>query len=286
MPATLARPTQFGQYAAPDPLSELTSIHLFDGATPLKEVDHEPKIAVLDQEDLLKQGIHVSQFIPGAQDVDALGSCTANTETEALSRILSPEGFAAYIAKEGAQDAPAAADLYTDTVAAERAAIGFYHGCTDQTGNTQSEYPPTDCGSSGPFMYQYSVSQGWVASQRIAHGADNVCSMMQADGALVGTPFFYAWMQPDANHFIDGNGSTSAIQAAIASGVAGGHEIYFSAIEKLTLLQTGHVDPFNTVIRFRNHWTASWGDNGSAYVHLSSFVALGANVDYRQFLAA
>ena len=69
--------TKFGQVSVAEPLKfDMLEIH--DGAK-LSEVDHVIPIPVLDQEDLHKQGIDVSTLVPGAQDVDALGSCTCNT---------------------------------------------------------------------------------------------------------------------------------------------------------------------------------------------------------------
>jgi hypothetical protein len=273
--------TKLGRYQAPEPLSALSRLHFHDGTTALKTVDHEPKVAVLDQEDLHKQGIVCSSFIPGAGNPDALGSCTANTAIEALSNLLTETEFAATVGKLGSTYP--SADPYTQTAYAQRAAIGFYHGCTDQTGQSSSEWPPTDCGSSGPYLYQYAKKLGLIKTEKIAHGADNIVSLLQTGGLLYGTPWFNAWFTPNSSGFIDGNGSTSALQAAINSGVAGGHEIYVSAIEKLTVLPTGHVDPAKTVLRLRNHWDSSFGDHGSFRMHLSTMVALGGQVDLRQF---
>lgn len=273
--------TKLGRFHVAEPLSALGRMHFHHEGIALKTVDHEPKVAVLDQEDLHKQGIDCSSFIPGATNVDALGSCTANTVIEALSNLLSQADFAHAVAKLGSTFP--SADPYTQTAYAERAAIGFYHGCTDLTGSTSSEWPPSDVGSSGPYMYQYAKHLGLIRTEKIAHGADNIVSLMQADGVCLGTPWFNSWFEPDVHGFIDGNGSASALQAAINSGVAGGHEIYGSAIEKLVVLPTGHVDPTKTVIRWRNHWTPSFGDHGSFRTHLSTLVYLGNQIDVRQF---
>lgn len=278
-------PTSLGRFQAPEPPSALMRLHFHDGVTALREVDHEPRIAVLDQEDLDKQGIDVSTFIPGApKNVKALGSCTGNTLIEAFSNILSTEAFAAFVCKLGAVQADFTE--YQDTVAAERAAIGAYHAVTDLTGQSASEWPPTDSGSSGPYLYQWALAQGLIGSEQIAHGADSIVSLMQADGVLIGSPWFNLWFEPDAAGFIDGKGTIADLQAAIQSGCPGGHEYYGAAIEKLALLPTGVVDAVNTVIRCRNHWTESFGDHGSFRMHLSTVVALGNNIDARQFAAA
>ena len=274
--------SKLGRYQAPEPLSALERLHFhWPGKVTLKTVDHEPKVAVLDQEDLLAQGIRCSTFIPGATDVDELGSCTANTVIEALSRLLSTQAFVNLLAIGPF----AGSKAYNDTVSAEKAAIRFYHGCTDLTDNSASEWPPTDCGSSGPYIEKYAQHLGLIKTAKIAHGADNIVSLMQSDGLLLGMPWFNAMFEPDASAFIDGNGTASAIQAIVNSGVAGGHEIYLSAIEKLVVLPTGHVDPFKSTCRIRNHWTRSWGDEGSGRLHLSTLVALGGSIDTRQFIA-
>lgn len=262
----------YGRYAVAEPPHALLSLHMHDGVSPLREVDWEPKNGVLDQSDLFRQGIRVSQFIPGAKDIDALGSCTFNANTSALSNVM-PE--VSYLRVTGASS-------YDDTVTLEKFAITCYHEGTDQTGDPSQEWPPTDCGSSGPYIVSFDKSQGWIAGQLVASGAQNIVSLMQEGGVLQGTPFFNSWEEPNAAGFVDGDGSVSAIQHAINSGVAGGHETYLSAIEKLTLLQGGQVDPFNTVLRFRNSWSKSWGDNGSGRIHLSSLVAIGQYCDFRR----
>lgn len=280
-----------GRFQSPEPLSALARLHFHDPSkTTLRKVDHEPRVAVLDQSDLLAQGIRCSRFIPGATDVDALGSCTANTAIEALSNLLCEGDFADLTGKlaevaPGEWAADPDPDAYTDTAAAERAAIEFYHGSTDLTDNPATEWPPTDGGSSGPIIERYAQDQRLISAARIAHGAENICSLMQTDGCLLGMPWCNSMFEPDAQGFIDGNGTITAIETALASGVAGGHEIYLSAIERITVLPSGQVDSFKTVLRARNHWKASWGLHGSFLLHLSLLAALGSHIDVRQFIA-
>lgn len=277
--------TRLGRFHVSERPEAFARLHLHDGSK-LRCVDHEPKVAVLDQEDLHKQGIVCSQFIPGAGDPDALGSCTANTMVEALSNILGDATFAATVHSLG-QVMPAPGQTYTDTVAAERAAIGCYHAVTDQTGQPSTEWPPTDCGSSGPFLYEWTLAQKLIGSEKIAaHDAESIVSLMQQDGALLGMPWCNAWFQPNTAGFIDGNGTAEDLRYAVRSGVAGGHEVYLSAVEKLKLTLTGRVIPEKTVLRFRNHWTASWADHGSGHVHLSTLLMLGGATDIRRFVGA
>lgn len=286
--------TKLGRFHAPDPLSALERLHFHDPAKvpTFQEVDHEPKVAVLDQEDLHAQGILCSQFIPGAGDPDALGSCTANTFIEAISNLATSVEFASIISNLGGaplgDSTATGGSPFDDTVLAERAAIGFYHGCTDQTAATQSEWPPTDCGSSGPAIYKYAKQLALISTEAIAQPtAESVVSLMQTGSVLIGSPWFKPWFEADADGFVDGDGSPDALKAAINAGIAGGHEYTGSAIEKLAFKnddpQTGVIDPFRTVIRERNHWTKSFADNGSMRMHLSTLLMLGRNVDIRQF---
>jgi hypothetical protein len=269
----------FGRYQVAEAPSSLLTAHFHDGVSPLHEVDWEPKVGVLDQSNLDKQGIDVSTFIPGApKGVKALGSCTAQGTTSALSNLLVVEAFAAFVGV-------APDDVYTDAKAAEIAAIKFYHACSSQTGDPGQEWPPTDCGSSGPYIVTELQLQKLCSDDVIAHGAQNIVSLMQQGGLLVGQPFLNAWMEPDSNGFIDGDGSDSTLQAQIQLGVAGGHETYLSAIERLCFLPSGLVDAYNTVIRFRNSWNKSWGDNGSYRAHLSTYVTLGQYCDFRLLVA-
>src|ERR1017187_5196766 len=266
----MSSPT-YGRFHLAEAPSVLRTLHVHDGVSPLKEVDHEPKVAVLDQSDLLAQGIRCSTFIPGAQDADALGSCTANATVSALSNLLSPADFSAFIK----------ANSYVDVVSAEKAAISFYHACTDQTGKPEEEWPPTDCGSTGAYVVQQLVHMGLAKGALVASDATSIVSLLHQGGVIVGQPFFNKAEEPDAQGFIDGDGSPSAIETLLASGVAGGHETHISAIEKLVLLPTGQVDPFKTVLRERNSWSAGWGDHGSYRCHLSLHVALAGSSDFR-----
>jgi hypothetical protein len=265
--------TKFGRYAVAEPM-RFDVIHFHRGA-PLKEVDYEPPVPVLDQEDLFKQGIDTSKIVSGAQRVDALGSCTANATTVSLGQILTAAGK------------PLPAGISTSNSAqSEDWAIGFYHACTDQTGDPSQEWPPTDCGSTGLYCCHEAIKQDLASSYKTASGAQNIASLLQSGTVIQGTPWFNSWFEPGTNAVIDGDGSREALEAAIRSGVAGGHETCISAIEKLTLSVTGKVEATKTVLRVRNSWSAAFGDHGSFRVHLSTLAMLGSQADFKQFVVA
>lgn len=269
--------TSFGQFHVAEAPSAMLSLHQYTGAE-LKEVDHEPKIGVLDQEDFGTQGIDTSVIVPGAPKVDALGNCVLNAGTSGLSNILDEVAF---LAATGCSS-------YTDTKTGEVFAIKSYHGCTEQTGQPADEWAApqwVDCGSSGPYLVEYFKSLKLISGQKIASGAQNLVSLLQTGGICEGGPFLNAWEEPGSDAMVDGNGSASTLEEQIQQGVAGGHETYISAIEKLVLSATGQVEPQKTILRVRNSWSKSWGDAGSFRIHLSTLVALGRYFDFRQFVA-
>lgn len=273
-------PTSFGRYAVAESPSSLARLHFHRGGA-LEPRDWEPPLAVLDQEDLLAQGIRCSRFVPGASDVDALGSCTANA-TVAATASAGAEHLRALFEAVGMVPSSEDAVLMGDAVAAEEAAIRFYHLCTDQTATPAQEWPPTDCGSSGPYVVSELERLGLATGDRLAHGADNIVSLMQQGGIIAGLPFLQAWMDPDPDgFFVDGDGSLLTLEAQVEQGVAGGHEVFLSAVEHVEVTETGAVVPEGTVVRFRNSWGPSWGDHGSARFHLSTLAMLGAHADFR-----
>jgi hypothetical protein len=271
----------YGRNAVAEPFSSLARMHVWDGVVKLTSVDHEPATPVLDQEDLLTQGINTATLVPGAQRVDALGSCVPNASVSALGALLSPPQLAA----AGILPSPSLASPSDAAVIDEERAITLYHDMTALTGDAADEWPAVDCGSSGYYACQYLQSKGIISGHKVASGAENICSLMQSGGLIVGQPFFYSWEQPNTFGFIDGNGTQADLQAAMDSGVAGGHETYWEAIENIAFTATGLVDPQRTVIRFRNSWSTSWADQGCARAHLSTFIWLASQVDYRQFVA-
>lgn len=264
-------PTKFGQYRVAEPL-RFDRMHLHLGGE-LREVSWGIPIPVLDQEDLTKQGIDTATLIPGAQQADALGSCTANATTASLAERYAAAG----------KDLPAGLST-SDAKADEEFAIRFYHACTYQTGDPSQEWPPTDCGSTGLYCCQELERQSLIGSYNTATGGLNLLSLLQGGTVIMGSPWFNSWFNPDSQGFVDGDGSMGALQAANDSGVAGGHETCIREIAQLAQASNGTVDLQNTVLRVRNSWSADWNLGGDYLIHASTLDYLSQYVDYKQFV--
>jgi hypothetical protein len=265
----------FGRYHVAEP-PRFEILHHGAEATALKEISHDIPIPVLDQEDLIAQGIDTSQLVKGAPKVDALGSCTANATTVSLAEhyVSSgrglPTGFSA-----------------SDPVADEEWAIDFYHSCTDQTGDPGQEWPPTDAGSTGLYCCQLLQHMGLIKSYSTGNSAMQALSMLQHGTVIWGTPWFNSWMSPNSDGFVDGDGSFRAFMDCIRSGVAGGHEICMFGVPKLGHVTLGHIlDLEETVIDIRNSWSTGWGENGTFRIHASTVQRLAMYADLKQFVLA
>jgi hypothetical protein len=275
--------TKFGQVAVAEPLRfDLLEFH--DGS-PLKEVEHDIPIPVLDQEDLHKQGIEVTKLVPGAADADALGSCTCNTGTEHIAERWAAAGKdLSGLKLTGGSGAITMSA--TDGTADEEFAILLYHLVTDQTGNTSTEWPPTDCGSSGLYVAQELITLGFAASYKSAPDVTSALSLLQTGTVMQGGPWFNSWMNPDSNGFVDGDGSYEAVRAAMKSGVAGGHETLQRGITQLAQASNGTVDLANTVIKVRNSWSTQFGLNGDYLLHASTLNYLAKYYDFKTVVLA
>jgi hypothetical protein len=270
--------TKFGQVSVAEPL-RFDLLHFHDGSQ-LSEVDHEIPIPVLDQEDLQTQGIDVSELVPGAQSAGALGSCTCNTGTAHIAeRWVAAGKSLANLQLTGATGTVSLSG--TDAVTDEKFAILLYHLVTDETGDPAQEWPPADCGSAGLYVCQELISLGFASSYRSAPNVTSALSMLQTGTVMQGGPWFNAWMTPDGDGFVDGDGSYDALQAAVHSGVAGGHETLQRGIPQLAQSSSGAIDLTNTVIKVRNSWSTQFGQGGDYLLHASTLNHLSRYYDFK-----
>ncbi len=275
--------TKFGQFAVAEPLRfDLLAFH---DDTPLKEVEHDIPIPVLDQEDLHQQGIDVTKLVPGAADTDALGSCTCNTGTAHIAERWAAAGKdLGGLKLTGGTGAITMSA--TDGTADEEFAILLYHLVTDQTGVPSQEWPPTDCGSNGLYVCQELIAQGFAVSYKSASNVTADIALLQTGSVMQGGPWFNSWMKPDSNGFVDGDGSYEAMRAAVNSGVAGGHETLQHGIPQLALAGDGSVDLAHTVIKVRNSWSTQFGLNGDYLLHASTLNYLLKYYDFKAVVLA
>ena len=275
--------TKFGRYHVAEPFrAELQ--HLYRGA-PLKTVQWGIPIPVLDQEDLLAQGIDTAQLVPGAAKADALGSCTANATAASAAERCRAEGTG--LSWLNLKPAPGSSEQTvsaTDAVACEKWAITFYDLCTRQTGDPAQEWPPADCGSTGLYCCQEMKRQGFIRTYQTGTGGRALASMLQAGSVIMGIPWFNAWMEPGKDGFVDGDGSIAAYDAAVASGVAGGHEVCIYQLPQVIQAASGAVELQRSWVQGRNSWSASWGLSGDFRLHLSTAEWLAQQVDLKQFV--
>ena len=270
--------TKFGQVAVAEPLRfDLLEFH---NESTLKEVDHVIPIPVLDQEDFAKQGIDVTKLVPGAQATDALGSCTCNSGTAHIAERWAAAGKD--ITALSVNGASGAINLSaTDAIDDEKFAIVLYHLVTDQTGDPAQEWPPTDCGSNGLYVCQELIKLGYASSYKAASSVTGAITLLQNGTVMQGGPWFNSWMSPDKDGFVDGDGSIEALQAAIQSGVAGGHETLQRGIPQIAQASNGSVELQNTVIKVRNSWSTQFGVDGDYLLHASTLSYLARHYDYK-----
>jgi hypothetical protein len=230
---------------------------------PLRPAEWAPKIPVLDQQDLLSQGIRTSALFEGVDDVDALGSCTGNAATALISTLHTPEELDA-----------AGLDV-TDPAAAERWAIGLYSDATHRDQWHDQTWPAVDCGSSGLGVTKALRHRGLVDQYGHATTAEELGMLLQSGPVLMGTVWVEAFFTPDADGFID------AAPDWLSSPVAGGHEVCLTALEAVSFNPDGTLADA-TVLRFVNSWSTSWGEHGSGRLTVGTYRALRQEIDLCQ----
>lgn len=194
-----------------------------------------------------------------------LGSCTGNAGTYALSAEVGASGLV-NVTLNGKTLSP------TDAVHNEQFAVELYHEATVNDGYPGT-YPPDDTGSSGLGVCKSLVKAKLIGKYVWATNLRALATLLQRRGVIMGWPWYEAFFQPDAHGFVDGDKNWQA------SGVAGGHELYFEALEAWD----DH-DPSKVVFRFHNSWNDSWGDHGCGRITGATYNALRQQVDAKQYI--
>ncbi|GHC37365.1 MULTISPECIES: hypothetical protein [Streptomyces rochei group] len=233
---------------------------------PIYPTEWAPKVPVLDQQNLLAQGIRTSQLADGAtDDVDALGSCTGNAATVAISVLHTAHTLGT-----------AGLDV-TDPVAAEAWAIGLYSDATHRDQWHDDAWPTVDCGSSGLGVAKALRQRGLIDQYGHATTAEELCILLQTGPVLAGLPWYAAWMEPVGQYAL-----LDEIPGWQSSEIAGGHEVCITALEHVAYLPTGGLDYERTILRARNSWSTSWGDDGSFRFSLALYQAVRYQADLIQ----
>jgi hypothetical protein len=232
---------------------------------PLHPIEWAPKIPVLNQQQLLAQGIHTSRLFNGVDDVDALGSCTANAATALVSVLHGADTLAQY----GLNTA--------DPVAAEMWAIGLYADATTKDQWHDSQWPAVDCGSSGLGVAKALKDHGLIDQYGTATTAEELCALLQTGPVLMGMPWHDAFFEPVGEVAL-----LDEIPNWQSSPVVGGHEVCITALEAVAADETtGRLFYDHTILRCQNSW-GSWGDAGSFRMSLALYQALRPQIDLVQ----
>lgn len=253
---------KLGRHQVLDPLS--LAYHRPYAGEAILPADWEPKVPVLDQSDLIEQGIRTSELYPGLGDLPALGSCGGNTGAEIASVLLDEDEAAAH-----------GLDL-DDAVAAEKFAIGIYSDATSRDQWHDLQFPSSDCGTSGLAISKVLRTRGICDQYGIAKTAQELARDLGQGPIAYGTPWYQAWFEPTASALLDD------ITGWEKSPVAGGHLITATALETVVYGKDGALDLGRTIVRLRNHWTSSWGDNGSFRITLALYQRLRSQTDLHQ----
>lgn len=232
----------------------------------LRAREWAPKIPVLNQQDLIGQGIRTSRLFPGIDDMDALGACTGNAATAALSVLLS-----ATQCKQAGLDT-------THQAEAETFAIRLYADATTRDEWHEDTWPSEDCGSSGLGVAKALKARGLIDSYKPATTAEELCLLLQDGPVLMGMPWLAAFDSPP---------SSTALLDDIPnwrdSPVAGGHEVCITALESVAVDETaGRLIPAHTILRAQNSWSTTYGDQGSFRLSLAVYQALRSEIDLIQ----
>lgn len=163
----------------------------------LRNRSHRLWGGVLDQGNLLAQGIHTTELVGASLDADALGSCTGNAAAGAMNTTPLRRGR----------------KLYDETDA-----IRFYSWASLNDAY-DGGYPDQDTGSSGLAVGMALVRDKVISRVEHAFGLEHTLGALMLNSALLGIPWRNDMFRPNEHGFVTNTG-----------GLAGGHEIVLHAV--------------------------------------------------------
>jgi hypothetical protein len=225
-------------------------------------------LAFLPDPELLRKPLKPAEWVPPIPTLNQgqLGSCTGNAGTYHLAALVGMGLSKPAIALNGHT-------LSQDAANNEQFAVELYHEATVKDG-FPGDYPPDDTGSSGLGVCRALKAQKLIGRYVWATSLRAFGGLLQRAGVIMGTPWLEAWFNPDNDGFIDANPNW------FDSGVAGGHEIYFRAIEAWD-----DNDPHKCIFTFDQSWGV-WGDHGLGRMRGSTYLRLKGQIDIKQFVLA
>ena len=164
-----------------------------------------------------------------------------------------------------------------DPAAAEAWAIGLYSDATHRDQWHDSAWPDQDCGSSGLGVAKALRGRGLIDQYGHATTAEELCRDLQTGPVLMGMPWHESFFQPAGT-----NALLDDLPGWQDSPVAGGHEVCITALEHVMYRPDGDLDYARTILRIRNSWSASWGDQGEFRMSLALYRSLRGEIDLTQ----
>ena len=205
-----------------------------------RHVEHDPRSLNYAHGVLPKDAIKSVDWTRRAPifDQGQLGSCTGNAATGLLGTDSA--------GRTGQTTVVLADDPNASWPVDENLAVHVYELAT-QLDNITGTYPPDDTGSSGIGAAKALKKLGLATKYTHAFSLDALKSALQNGAAMAGT----IW--PESAFDVDTDGY---LKVDRKSPIAGGHEYVLSAY-----------DVTRKAFRMDNSWGASWGLNGSAWIH-------------------
>jgi hypothetical protein len=128
----------------------------------------------------------------------------------------------------------------------EKVAVAIYTWATHHDG-IPGAYPKEDTGSTGLAAAKAAKHFGLLKSYRHAFGTDHTLGALMLQPVMIGIPWYEGMFDPDGDGFL-----------SVTGGVAGGHEIAIIGY-----------DATDKYVTFLNSWGPTWGENGTAKVHVN-----------------